>query len=117
MAFFFAYKTVAAIAGAVVSNPTPRKTTSFCGLFFASFIASMGEYTIWTFAPEAMAFFKLLPSGAGTRIKSPKVANKTFSFSASFKNVATSESWVTHTGQPGPDKCVSPSGSMERSPL
>ncbi|MNE46331.1 hypothetical protein D3C80_1406600 [compost metagenome] len=49
-----------AFAGAVVSNPTAKNTTSLSGLFCAMVTASSGEYNILTSAPCAFASSKLL---------------------------------------------------------
>ena len=45
--------TAAAVPGAVVSKPTPRKTNCRSGSASAMSSASMGEYTILTSAPRA----------------------------------------------------------------
>ena len=52
----------------------------------------------------------------GTRIMSPKVAMMTSSRSLSAMAWSISRLAVTQTGQPGPDRSLSPSGMMERNP-
>ena len=53
--------TATAVPGAVVSKPTPRKTTCFPGSFLAISTASTGEYTILTSAPAAARLLRLSP--------------------------------------------------------
>ena len=47
--------TAIALAGAVVSNPTPKNTTFLVGFVRAIFTASSGEYAMRTSAPLALA--------------------------------------------------------------
>ena len=63
---------VTAVDGAVVSNPTAKKTTWRSGLSTATLSASSGEYTNRTSAPRAFASMRL-PFDPGTRIMSPNV--------------------------------------------
>ena len=62
----------AAVPGAVVSNPTPRKTNCLRGSAAAISSASMGEYTIRTSAPRALRCARSSPRTVpGTRSISP----------------------------------------------
>ncbi len=89
-----------AFAGAVVSKPIAKNTTSLVGLCLAIDTASIGEYNTRKSPPSAFASNKLflLP---GTRIISPKeqtitpCSNKATALSIKFNG-------VTQTGQPGP---------------
>ena len=70
--FSRAVSTAAAVPGAVVSKPTPRKTTCLSGSRSASSTASTGEYTVSTRAPRAFLRRRLSPRRLpGTRSMSP----------------------------------------------
>ena len=62
--------TAIALAGAVVSNPMAKKTTSRSGLAAAIRTASSGEYTIRTSAPRALSDSRSVVE-PGTRSMSP----------------------------------------------
>src|SRR6056297_1458508 len=57
-----------------------------------------------------------MPSGPGTRIRSPNVATMA-SCPAKSRNAATSLSCVTQTGHPGPERWITFSGKISRIPL
>jgi hypothetical protein len=93
--------TAIAFAGAVVSNPTAKKTTVLSGLRRATSSASSGEYTTRTSAPAARAMNRssLEP---GTRSMSPnehRIASGRLAIAIAS---SISARGVTHTGQPGP---------------
>src|SRR5512139_1099737 len=105
-----------AMAGAVVSNPTPRNTTSRPCVSSASATASSGEYTTRTSMPFPFSLSRE-DDFPGTRSMSPKEAS-----SAPFSRpraIAASmyPSGVTHTGQPGPDTIVTAPDRRGRMPL
>ena len=65
-----------AVEGAVVSNPTPTKTSGLSGWSLAIWTASSMEYTILTSAPSALAS-NSEPTVVGTLIRSPKAVTVT----------------------------------------
>src|SRR5512134_450305 len=104
-----------AMAGAVVSNPTPRNTTSRAGREAASETASRGEYTTRTSSPAPFSFSRE-DDVPGTRSMSPKVAS---SAPRSFPRAIAASmypSGVTHTGHPGPDTIVTAPDRRGRRP-
>jgi len=90
-----------ALAGAVVSKPTPKNTTSLSGFSAAICVASSGEYTIRTSPPRARTLNRSarLP---GTRNMSPKEQKMTSWRPAISRARSIISSGVTHTGHPGP---------------
>ena len=96
-----ACQTAMALAGAVVSNPTAKKTILRLGLSFAIFTASMGEYTTRTSAP--LARLRTDPiCDPGTRNMSPYEVKVTLVNPAMWMAWSISSRGVTHTGHPGP---------------
>ena len=93
--------TAIAFAGAVVSNPTAKNTTSLSGLRCASASASSGEYTMRTCPPRARTCCRS-QSLPGTRSMSPNEVKITPGRAASCSALSICSSGVTHTGQPGP---------------
>ena len=96
-----ARSSVAAVEGAVVSNPTAKNTTCRSGLSAAIRSASSGEYTKRTSAPRAFAPSRL-PFEPGTRIMSPNEVKITPGASATAMASSIRPIGMTHTGQPGP---------------
>ena len=100
----FAARTAAAVPGAVVSNPMPRKTTCFPDSSSAMARASIGEYTMRTSAPRARRRSRLSPLRLpGTRSMSPYPVSITSGSMASSSTASRSSCTVTQTGQPGPE--------------
>ncbi len=93
--------TAMALAGAVVSKPTAKNTTSRSGFFCASSSASSGEYTMRTWPPRAR-IWKRSHSLPGTRSMSPKDVKMTSGRAARLRARSICSRGVTHTGQPGP---------------
>ena len=91
------------------------KMTGRVGFLRAMSSASRGPYTTRTSAPWAFSApsVVVLP---GTRIMSPNVA--TMASGTRAMAMAQSMSWldVTHTGHPGPERSLSPSGMALRRP-
>ncbi len=96
-----ARKTAIALAGAVVSKPTAKKTTCLSGCLMASSRASRGEYTTRTSPPRARICWRS-HSLPGTRSMSPKEVKRTSGRDASVSALSICSSEVTHTGHPGP---------------
>ena len=90
-------------------------TTGRPGFLRATSSASSGEYTTRTSAPAARSAPSVVEL-PGTRTMSPNVVTMTSGTRA--MAMAVSMSWleVTHTGQPGPDRSLSPSGMAPRRP-
>ena len=96
-----AARTAMAFAGAVVSKPTAKKTTSRSGRRAASATASIGEYTIRT-SPPALLTARRSLAEPGTRSMSPNEQKVTSGRAAIASARSIASSGVTHTGQPGP---------------
>ena len=101
---------VRAVDGAVVSNPTAKKTTWRSGLSIAIRRASSGEYTKRTSAPSALALSRL-PCLPGTRIMSPNEVKMTPGCLATQMASSTRPMGITQTGQPGPCTSSTEGGS------
>ena len=110
-----AASTVAAVEGAVVSNPTAKNTTWRSGARSARARASSGEYTIRTSAPPALASCRV-ESPPGTRSMSPKQHRVTPGVRASAMASSTRPMGMTHTGHPGPWTSSTLSGSSDSMP-
>jgi hypothetical protein len=111
-----ARRSVSAVAGAVVSKPTPKKTTSRSGSRRAMPSASSGEYTVRTSAPRAFASRSERRRPPGTRNMSPKLANVTSGRSAIEMASSTRPIGITQTGQPGPWTSSTSSGRSASRP-
>ena len=97
----FAWYTVIALAGAVVSNPMPKNTTCLSGLSRAIVSASSGEYTTRTSPPWLLTWNRSF-SLPGTRSMSPNEQKITSGRDAISSALSMISSGVTQTGQPGP---------------
>ena len=111
-----ARRSVRAIAGAVVSKPTPKNTTSRSGLSRAIDSASSGEYTMRTSAPRAFASSSDRRLPPGTRSMSPKLVKITSGRSAIVIASSMRPIGMTQTGQPGPWTSSTSSGRSVSSP-
>lgn len=110
-----ACRTAMALAGAVVSKPTARKTTSRSGRAAARRTASIGAYTTRTSAPRARRDSRSV-SVPGTRSMSPKLVRITPGRAATAMARSRVSSGVTQTGQPGPWIMRIPAGSSSSMP-
>ena len=110
-----ASRTAAAVAGAVVSNPTATNATCLSGNFSARRTADNAEVTTRTSAPRARCRSRL-PSRPGTRTMSPYVATIISRTSASWMAASICRCAVTHTGHPGPLTRRRFSGRRARNP-
>ena len=107
--------TASALAGAVVSKPTAKKTTSRPGLSCAMRTASSGAYTMRTSAPADFSRSRSVCE-PGTRSMSPKDVKITPGVRAIACALSICSSGVTHTGQPGPCTSSSSAGSRRSMP-
>ena len=104
--------TVRAIAGIVVSKPTPKNTTSLSGDLRAISRASAGEYTTLTREFSAGITVCREPWAVGTLVMSPKVVSTKLFRSVTRRMAASWNSLgVMHTGQPGPVSISMPASS------
>jgi hypothetical protein len=111
-----ASSTTAAVAGAVVSKPTPRNTTARSGSARAIDSAVRAEFTTRMSAPAARRCSSE-PSRPGTLNMSPYVATIRPGRPASSMAASICRWAVTQTGQPGPLISRRFGGSSERMPL
>ena len=105
-----------ALAGAVVSNPIPKKTTCRSGFSLATLSASSGEYTTRT-SPPRLLIPKRSASLPGTRSMSPNEQKITSGRSAMASALSIMSSGVTQTGHPGPWTISMSSGRRRSIPL
>ncbi len=111
----WASRRAAATVGAVVSKPTPRKTTFRAGSRRARASASRVEYTTRMSAPSARARSREEVE-PGTLSRSPKVVMVTPGRAANARAWSTERTGVTQTGHPGPETSRIPSGNDPRRP-
>jgi hypothetical protein len=110
-----AWKSAIALAGAVVSNPIPKKATRRCGFSRAMRSASSGEYTTRTSAPLLFSV-RRSPRDPGTRSMSPNDVKMRSGWLAMACARSIISSDVTQTGQPGPCTSSIVGGIMRSSP-
>ena len=96
--------TAMALAGAVVSNPTAKNTTSREGFNRARFNASSGEYTILDVSARGLGLQQAL-GRSGNAQHVTKRTKHHFGPHRKGNGAINISSGVTHTGHPGP--CMS----------